>query len=209
MDTQEKIYTSADSKSGMNAHLHWCDYTDQRRYFGTCAHLIDAFNKGELGEGSVHGDCSHAMQRGNCPGLAMRAEELKAGKAIYFIPRTGNPDKPGKPKDEAAGRYNPRSAGYQAGWNRVSATSGAERTQAPVSSTPAPKKPAKPAGPAIQNMDIGAVVTELAKQESSVQKDTSAPTEKKAAHKPEVKAERLPGESMLEMAKRLRAARAQ
>ena len=217
MSETEKIYTPEDSASGLNAHIHWCDVHEQKRYFCICARLVDAWQAGQLAStDELRGDCSSAMDAGRCPAVKMRREELAAGKAIYHIPRAGTLDRPGLPLGQA--KIDRSSPSYIAGWNKVGAALRSADTR-PVASQPtktavsAPRRIAK-SEPAIVEMNLGKLVTEMTAEEGRktavrLAEKPSASISQSAVGKsaPVQKATPKGGESLLEMARRLRAER--
>lgn len=212
-ETKHPIEASA---SGLNAHKQWCEPNGQFRHYCTCARLVDAYKAGQL-DGS-DGTCSGAMNNRTCPALPMRAEEIKAGEAIYFTPRAGSVDRPGPAAGEEGAKIDKRSLSYKNGWFRAGQALGKEK--APERPKPAPAVKAKPKTDEFTPVDYSKVVTEMAAEERAAK-----PVEKpapKAPEKPAAKTSSKPattsapaskpvpraGESLLEMAKRLRAERA-
>lgn len=71
------------SRSGVNQYYHHCKAVKVSRHYGVCLFTIEAYERGqELKETA----CVKALTKGTCPAMKMRQEELKAGKALYYIP---------------------------------------------------------------------------------------------------------------------------
>lgn len=69
-----------------NFYFHYCDQLGQQAHYMVCLHKIEERKEGRLK--SVWAECSAAIGNKQCPALAMRKEELRVGKAIYFVPKT-------------------------------------------------------------------------------------------------------------------------
>lgn len=106
-------YPANRSRSGDNQYYHRCKPVKRSRHYGICLFTLEAYEKGiELQEAA----CVKAIKKKTCPALAMRAEEAKAGKALYFIPMKAVEDKP-TPQEEAVNRktIDPRHPSYRRG----------------------------------------------------------------------------------------------
>lgn len=84
---QDEFYPmSASADGNKNAfHLGNCDLVGHRPPYASCLFKIGEWKAERLGPACT--SCATAMARNECPAQAMRAEELLAGKAIYYIDR--------------------------------------------------------------------------------------------------------------------------
>lgn len=78
------ISASADGKN--NRYTFACGVIGQRRAYPVCLNLIDKKNDDRLG--AIYSDCMTSIRRGTCPALKMQKEENAAGHAIYFRDRS-------------------------------------------------------------------------------------------------------------------------
>ena len=77
------IDASADGKR--NAYHIRCNVVGHCRPYAACLNLCASRKEGRLDV--MYAECSAAIGKKECPALAMRKEEVKAGKAIYFEER--------------------------------------------------------------------------------------------------------------------------
>lgn len=84
---QDEFYPASASADGhKNAfHLGNCDLVGHRPPYASCLFKLNEWKV--RGLGAACASCATAMARNECPAQAMRAEELLAGKAIYYIDR--------------------------------------------------------------------------------------------------------------------------
>ena len=84
--TEEKLPLSM-SVGTDNTTTLWCSYLEQRRLYGACLFLKDSYDAGRLQPGGIY-DCANAMHACKCDAVKMREEEIKAGHALHYTPRT-------------------------------------------------------------------------------------------------------------------------
>ena len=191
------------SVGGKNRYIHFCDHMGQQRFYGVCLHLIESWRRGTLKLDRTvdpQGECAYYMERGTCAALAMRKEETQADRAIYYKPQRKLEDGIATIDANRIDRSNPN---YIRGWNQAGSNRALDikTGETPRAATPAakpkrlePSKPVAPKGDGYADL-INTMMNE----------------EFKPAAKKEVTAELRPtpvrkeGESMLEMARRLRA----
>lgn len=201
------------SMGGKNKHTHWCEPLEQRRHYGACLHAIETLSGVEDSEGTIKEDCARQIGRGTCPAINMRKAEVSAGKALFYKSSSAVE----VPKEYRADKSSPS---YVRGFNQVpgskvenlsppkdkiAATTSVERV--------APKPIKKDKKEEFESPDYANLVTDMAKKEGEVTvfaagdkvgKTTISTDEQPATvdvNKPKK------GESMLEMAKRLRRAK--
>lgn len=83
MEQINGIEASADGKR--NAYNFPCPVMGYRSNFAVCLNLIAKRKEGRLQ--AIYADCSAAIGNKRCPALGMRKEELEKGQAIYFEER--------------------------------------------------------------------------------------------------------------------------
>lgn len=82
--TKQPIEASADGKR--NAFSHACAAVQHTKSYAVCLHLIDKVKtKGSLP--LTYSDCEKAIEGTGCPARKMRAQEIEKGHAIYFVER--------------------------------------------------------------------------------------------------------------------------
>jgi hypothetical protein len=106
------------SLGNQNRHSFWCDDLEQRRMYGGCLYLVEAYKAQRISASDPLQNCAIAMSKGKCNAFAMREEEIQAGRSLYYVDA--------KPKLE---RINTSSdiketEGYQRGWNQVGRSMG-------------------------------------------------------------------------------------
>lgn len=178
MTEQVQVYPVDASVGGKNAFYHWCNEMEQSRNYGVCAHLLNAFKEGRLkAEVEERGDCAYAMARGRCPAIAMREQELEAGKALYYKPRTNykEPVQSASLKD---------TEGYQRGWDRVGISLRSSSQESPLAKpirtvervkkeTPRPqKRVSAEVGAADYSSLVNEIVSEVAGEQTAKTKST-------------------------------------
>lgn len=81
-----EILPSELSKDGKrNAYSHHCDKVQAQKNYAVCLHLIGLRRYGALP--TIYSDCSAAIGNKACPAIKMRREETENGQAIYFVER--------------------------------------------------------------------------------------------------------------------------
>ncbi|NQZ53182.1 MAG: hypothetical protein HRT93_02900 [Piscirickettsiaceae bacterium] len=178
------------SEGANNAHYLYCErHNDRRKYF-VCLHTLRASKEGRLPPNGISASCETAADCGNCVADKMRREEVSKGEAIYFEQ---------DPYHTNGGKSTIKDKLSQ-GFNAARRILGVPESKSPVRNA-RKSKPLKTTKPKkseteFKTMDMGKLVTDMAKEE----------VEKEAKKKPTVKKKKnvpLPGESMLDMAKRL------
>jgi len=106
------------SMGNQNRHSFWCDDLQQRRMYGGCLYLVDAYKAKRITATDSSQNCAIAMSRGQCNALKMRDEEIAAGKSIYFIEAQAKPERVGSVADMTG------DESYQRGWNQVGKSMG-------------------------------------------------------------------------------------
>jgi hypothetical protein len=105
------------SERNDNAHIFWCGYHEQRRYYRTCLYFIDRAKSGDYkAESPDEQSCANAIKRGCsvCPALAMRREEIEQNQSLYYVQRQGTLDRPRKLESEI--RIDRHSPSYRRGF---------------------------------------------------------------------------------------------
>lgn len=72
------------SMSGQNSVYHYCPSTNHRCNYGVCLFTIRSFNNEKLNGES---ECYSLIDKKLCPALKLQAEEIKAGRALYYFKR--------------------------------------------------------------------------------------------------------------------------
>jgi hypothetical protein len=81
----EMVYPPKMSEGGINAYyLDDCAVVGHRPNYAVCLNKANALKR----DGTLHGsECETAIRCKTCKALALRKEELEAGRAIYFVHR--------------------------------------------------------------------------------------------------------------------------
>lgn len=103
------------SMGNQNRHSFWCDDLQQRRMYGGCLYLVDAYQAGRISASDPLSNCAIAMSREQCNALVMRQEEIDAGHALYYVDAKPKPEKMSSTIDDES---------YQRGWNQVGRSMG-------------------------------------------------------------------------------------
>lgn len=113
------------SGRGDNVVIIGCDLYSKRHYCA-CVRINTRYQSGDPDQQNL--DCNEAIRRKNCPASKMMAEEKKAGKALYYIPRAPavTPGWAASTGDLAEGFNSP---GFQYGWNTVGRRMGLDTGQ--------------------------------------------------------------------------------
>jgi len=198
---QELIYPIEKSASGKNAYFHFCDIRGSKPSYAVCLHIIKAREEGRT-QGEDFADCARACNRGECNAFKMRAEEIAAGRSLYYIERTNiNPANTRSEKEaqEQAllvgekGKYDANNPSYVRGWNSVKGTKTSD-LPSPVPEAayvPKPMKAAKPKPAAVASPSMADVLNVMI-EDATKPKPAPAPT----VIKPQ------PGETPMEFARR-------
>lgn len=70
------------SRSPQNTVFHYCDPLGIRASYCGCLHTMDAVADGR---GYLRPDCQTAIENRTCNARVLRLEELKAGRALYYV----------------------------------------------------------------------------------------------------------------------------
>lgn len=81
-----ELPVSASADGRVNGYVFACVTMGQRKIYPVCLNLINNRNN-KLYE-MIYGDCIGAINKGVCPALKMQREEEAAGHAIYFKDRS-------------------------------------------------------------------------------------------------------------------------
>jgi len=212
-------YPPSKSCSGSNAYYHFCHIRGGQQNYGVCMHIIKAIEEDRIGSDSFV-DCQRACTRDDCQAKKMRAEEIAAGRALYYKERTNiNPSNKRSEREAqegalivSSGKYDMTNPSFARGWNAVGAASKSKIDSPAVSKTrplPSPTsqpKPQKKSGFVEESMaDLVNVIARESKAQAAVQPssrkkepDPAAPSAQTTTIKP------LPGETPVEFARRRR-----
>jgi hypothetical protein len=186
------VYTIAQSADGsLNSYSLGCTFNGQRMNYAACQHRQTLLDKGDVKVPADWGGCRTAARAGNCVALDLRKEEVLAGKAIYFEPRSWL-----RAQAEKARRWvNP--------WEQTQNT--------PKAARPAPAPAPKPATDVFDGLGSNSYADAInAMARPGTNPPPPAPALRPVAppNPPAAPARALPGESPLQMARRLAAERA-
>ena len=141
------------SIGNQNRHTFWCDAHEQRRFYGVCLNVLDAYEGKRIVAEDEPGDCANAMCRGRCNAMMMRKEEIDKGEAIYFVQKADMPE---------IKKVDRNSESYKIGWNKVP---GSNAESMPVerkyAAPTVSKKPALIAG----DPDYSTLISDMASDE--------------------------------------------
>lgn len=187
------------SMSGMNSHYMFCDVRGQQVSYAVCRHTLRLIQEERLNNTTCV-ECQRAHVHDECIAKKMYAEELAAGHALYFKPRSRAITHGETVKREdssqvrSTGKYDMTNPSFARGW----AMAGGERKPvAPAAETkrrPAPPKPEKPKSGFVEQ-DMAAIVNVIAAEQPK-------PAEKPAAPSPASSIKPMPGETPIEFARR-------
>lgn len=182
------------SAAACNGKYVYCQKYGYRRKYFICLNTIAAIKRGNIKPGTPSEECQRACNSGSCSAQEWREEETKAGSAIHYVEdpyRQQLKDREEKANRPVTPKKTWRAAVSSVKQNVSKPTPSYDvSSKSPVTKPSAPKpKPEKK----FAEMDLATVVTDMAKEE----------TVKKAAVPKKEKDKPLPGESMLDMAKRL------
>lgn len=189
------------SMSGRNAYYQFCEAIGQSSSYAVCLHRM-----AKIADGSIPNDdrteCQRAYCHNTCPSKKMRAEEIKAGQALYYRPRIELKVEPKTTQKDGAvssGKYDMSNASYARGW----AIGGREgySTEATIvrnKRRPAPPAPVKKKSGFIEESmaDLVNVLMKEKPAEVVIKPKLEKPTETSTTLRP------LPGESIADFVKR-------
>lgn len=192
----EEVYPPTFSAGGINAYyLNGCDTAGHRPGYAICLNKIAAYER--TGKLDDYCGCGTPIGNKTCIALKMRQEELTAGKAIYFIHREKlQAFNNAQVVPVVASKGDSSKRGEMVFPEYVSAQM--QQKTFPAERAPAKSKPSKPASiiDAIDDTSYAAVI----KVSESV--TAESPTLEKKPVK--IAMTPLPGESLIDMAKRYR-----
>lgn len=162
------------SMSGRNSVYQFCDARQQQVAYAVCLHTIKKIQDDTLPRDQFV-ECQRAYCHNNCPSAKMRAQEVAAGQALFFIPRRTEITDPVAAKAErsdgakSSGKYDMQNPSYARGW---AIGGGSGEVREPKKRVP-PPPPAKKSG--FVEMDLAQVVNAI------------SDGEKKATQEPAIK----------------------
>jgi hypothetical protein len=192
--SDQKLPISMSAGGDNTVHIH-CVFIEQQKAYAACLHIQNLYKTDP--DNVLYSDCFRGIERDRCAAVGMRKEEVEAGKALHYEPQSDANILISKHKD---------SPEYARGWNRTGGKID-DLPSKPMNSTPSYTKP-KPVEKSGQYdaMDLSKVVTEMAAEETKVV-ETKAIAIKPVRVRPEptkrIAPKPMPGESMLQMAKRI------
>lgn len=80
----ERVIDPSESLGGHNAFYFYCNGTQGRTNYASCLATIELAKKGD---DNMRPGCMAMIEKGGCPALKMRARELEAKRALFFIDR--------------------------------------------------------------------------------------------------------------------------
>lgn len=192
------------SMSGRNSVYRFCEQRGQSASYAVCLHTIRRIEANDL-PAEIAVECQRGYCHNNCVAKVMRAEEVAAGHALYFIPRPEHITNPkvvienNKPQAAvSSGKYDMNDPSYARGW-AIGGGSGEVREQKkPVRQAPVPVKPKKPSYEVSGNMAdvVNVLMKENAENKAKPAKEVPAPVADQSSLRP------LPGESTADFIKR-------
>lgn len=206
------LYPVEFSRSGSNAHYHFCPIRGCQQSYGVCMHILDAIKEDRLTKDSFV-DCQRAYLRDDCEAKRMRAEEIAANRSIYYKPRTNLNPVNTRPERDAqdkalvisSGKYDMSNPSFARGWNMAGGDS--EKSGRPINKAPsggARPAPPKAAPPKPKSGFIEESMADLVNVIAS-EKPKAAEAKPKAAAPASTPTQTIkpnPGETPLEFARR-------
>lgn len=165
------------SMSGRNSVYQFCDARQQQVSYAVCLHTIRKIQNDSIPRDQFV-ECQRAYCHNNCPSAKMRAQEVAAGQALFFIPRRLEITDPVAAKSikndgaVSSGKYDMNNASYARGWAIGGGDGEVRDRQAPKKRVPAPAE--KKSG--FVEMDLAQVVNAISDDDK-----------KKAAQGPAIK----------------------
>ncbi|MGZ8953108.1 MAG: hypothetical protein ACXW0Q_00320 [Methylovulum sp.] len=141
-----------------NRYTMWCDPLQQRRFYGGCLYLVNAYEAGRITADDRYCDCAQAMSKGNCNAIRMRQDEIAAGKSLYFQEAQIRPERLSSGNVE-------NNESYQRGWDQVGRALGEDIpinvVRRPTVNKAMPKGEIK-----IGSMDVAALISREVQKEA-------------------------------------------
>lgn len=106
------------SESGRNTVYKFCEAIGQSSSYAVCLNRMKLVAAGKIPD-DEYIDCKRAIRNDNCQAKKMRAEEVSAGHALYYVQRVEyKPEPKTVAKDGAvsSGKYDMSNASYARGW---------------------------------------------------------------------------------------------
>lgn len=198
------------SQSGKNAYYHFCHIRGGQQSYAVCLHILKAIDEQRISKGQFE-DCQRACTRDDCDARRMRAEEIKAGHALYykqrlvFEPVTDRPEV--DQSNRSSGKYDLTNPSYARGWASVGRALGKESTGKNIQHKPAFKNPPKPsAPPKPKDHFVQEGLADLVNVLASEKPKPAAPAPSPKSDNSTNSLKPMPGETPLEFARRRAAA---
>ena len=183
-----------------NRYSFWCEFHEQRRFYGVCLWLKDAYEKGRISAADPLCDCARAMEESKCTALKMRREEEEKAEVLFYTERTETNNTESEDKLR-------KSFGYKIGWNKVGTEIGKEsgNMKLPYSGKVSHKQKEKPNKSEIEVMDfsISSTINEQIEAEKELKSKREELRELKGKILSAMKTDRILAKSLLEKAKEL------
>lgn len=209
------IFPPEKSMSGRNSIYQFCDERQQQVSYAVCLHTLKKIEDGTMPRDQFV-ECQRAYTHNNCPAKKMRAQEIDAGQALFFIERPRHITDPTPTAKEdnksggavSTGKYDMQNASYARGW-AIGGGSG-QNTEAPKKRAPAPKPKQK----GFVEETMADALTAMVASDSSKKEVAAEPAAQKQKSKPQAakpvevvntaatSQRPLPGESMADFIKR-------
>lgn len=195
------------SMSGRNSVYRFCEQRGQSVSYAVCLHTLRRIEANDL-PAEIAVECQRGYCHNNCVAKVMKAEEVAAGHALYFVPRGRHITDPvAVEKDNksagavSSGKYDMSSASYARGW-AIGGGAGEvrDKPKAKPRPTPPPPKPKSGFVEATGADLVNAVMADSKKPAPAVVKEAPKPATSNQPMRPE------PGESMPDFIKRRAAA---
>lgn len=206
------IFPPEKSMSGRNSIYQFCDERQQQVSYAVCLHTLKKIEDGTMPKDQFV-ECQRAYTHDNCPAKKMRAQEIDAGQALFFIERPRHITDPVAKEANtsngavSSGKYDMQNASYARGW-AIGGGSGVN-TEAPKKRAPAPKPKQK----GFVEETMADALTAMVASDSSKKEVAATPAAEKQKPKQAAKPVEvvntaatsnrpLPGESMADFIKR-------
>lgn len=85
IEAVKKVPPEASADGRRNAYHVSCEVMGHNRPYAACLRLCNSPKNSVFV--LLYSECTHAIERGNCPAERMRLEEKEKGEAIYFVER--------------------------------------------------------------------------------------------------------------------------
>lgn len=197
------------SMSGRNSVYRFCEQRGQSVSYAVCLHTLRRIEANDL-PAEIAVECQRGYCHNNCVAKVMKAEEVAAGHALYFVPRPRHITDPAPAEERksgavSSGKYDMRDPGYARGW-AIGGGSGEVREQ--KKRVPPPPRPAPKPKSGFVEEGMADVVNVLMKENAEKKAPVATP---KPAATPTVdltSTRPLPGESTADFIKRRAAMKA-